>query len=48
MARKQYFFIPYGQDDPEQKPTSLVAHFDLIPQAVELAVQGRQMQPVLL
>lgn len=48
MARKQYFFIPYGQDDPEQKPTSLVAHFDLISQAVELAVQGRQMQPVLL
>lgn len=48
MARKHYFFIPYGQDDPEQKPTSLVAHFDLIPQAVELAVQGRQMQPVLL
>lgn len=48
MARKQYYFIPYGQDDPEQKPTSLVAHFDLIPQAVELAAQGRQMQPVLL
>lgn len=48
MARKQYYFIPYGQDDPEQKPTSLVAHFDLIPQAVEMAAQGRQMQPVLL
>lgn len=48
MARKHFYFVPYGQDDPEQKPTSLVAHFDLIPQAVELAVQGRQMQPVLL
>ncbi len=48
MARKHYYFIPYGQDDPEKKPTSLVAHFELIPQAVELAAQGRQMQPVLL
>ena len=48
MARKHFYFVPYRQDDPEQKPTSLVAHFDLIPQAVELAVQGRQMQPVLL
>lgn len=47
MARKRYYFVPYGQDDPEKKPTSLVAHFELIPQAVELAAQGKQMQPVL-
>lgn len=47
MARKHYYFIPYGQDDPEKKPTSLVAHFELIPQAVELAAQETQMQPLL-
>lgn len=47
MARKHYYFIPYGQDDPEKKPTSLVAHFELIPRAVELAAQGKQMQPLL-
>ena len=47
MARKHYYFIPYGQDDPEKKPTSLVAHFELSPQAVELAAQGMQMQPLL-
>lgn len=47
MARKHYYFIPYGQDDPEKKPTSLVAHFELIPQTVELAAQGMQMQPLL-
>ena len=47
MARKHYYFIPYGQDDPEKKPTSLVAHFELIPQAVEFAAQGKQMQPLL-
>ena len=47
LARKHYYFIPYGQDDPEKKPTSLVAHFELIPQAVELAAQEMQMQPLL-
>lgn len=47
MARRHYYFIPYGQDDPAKKPTSLVAHFELIPQAVELAAQGKQMQPLL-
>lgn len=47
MVRRHYYFIPYGQDDPEKKPTSLVAHFELIPQAMELAAQGMQMQPLL-
>lgn len=47
MARKHYYFVPYGQDDPEKKPTSLVAHFELIPAAIESAVQGRQLQPVI-
>lgn len=48
MARKNCYFVPYGQDDPEKKPTSLVAHFELIPAAVEAAMEGRQLQPVLL
>lgn len=47
MARKHYYFVPWGQDDPEKKPTSLVAHFELIPAAIESAVQGRQLQPVI-
>lgn len=48
MARKHYYFVPYGQDDPEKKPTSLVADFGRIPEAVHLALQGRQIQPLLL
>ena len=48
MARKNCYFVPSGQDDPEKKPTSLVAHFELIPAAVEAAMEGRQLQPVLL
>ena len=48
MARKNCYFVPYGQDDPEKKPTSLVAHFELIPACIEAAIQGTQLQPVLI
>lgn len=48
LARKHYYFVPFGQDDPVHKPTSLVADFGLIPLALEEAVKGRQLQPVLL
>ena len=48
LARKHYFFVPFGQDDPYRKPTSLVADFSQIPQTLEAALEGRQIQPVLL
>ena len=48
LARKNYYFVPFGQDDPIGKPTSMVADFGKIPQALELALAGRQMQPILL
>ena len=48
LARKNYYFVPFGQDDPKNKPTSLVAHFDRIPETVELAVRGWQVQPILI
>lgn len=48
MARKHYYFVPFGQDDPIKKPTSMVADFSRIPQTLEAALEGRQLQPVLL
>ena len=48
LARKHYYFVPFGQDDPKNKPTSLVAHFDKIPETVEQAVRGMQLQPILI
>lgn len=33
LARKHYYFVPFGQDDPEKKPASMVAHFEKLPQA---------------
>lgn len=47
LARKNYFFVPFGQDDPEKKPTSLVADFARLNETVDAALQGRQIQPVL-
>ena len=48
LVRKGYYFVPFGQDDPVKKPTSLVADFSRIGETVELALQGRQIQPLLL
>ena len=48
LARKHYYFVPFGQDDAEKKPTSLVADFSLIPQTLDAALEGRQLQPLLL
>jgi len=47
LVRKNYFFVPFGQDDPLKKPCSLMADFTQIPDAVEAALEGRQLQPIL-
>ena len=48
LVRKNYYFVPFGQDDPEKKPTSIVADFSLIPDTLQAALEGRQLQPMLL
>ena len=48
LAKKHYYFVPFGQDDALGKPTSMVADFRQIPQALEAALEGRQIQPILL
>ena len=48
LARKNIYFVPFGQDDCRGKPASLVADFSLVPDAVAAAVRGEQLQPVLL
>lgn len=47
MNTKNIYFIPYGQDNPEGKPNSLVAHMDLLAETIEAALNGKQLQPVL-
>lgn len=47
QAAKHYYFVPYGEDAPEGKPRSLVAHFEEIPACAAAAMEGRQLQPML-
>ncbi len=46
LARKNIYFVPFRQDDPVGKPTSLVADMDLIPDTIEAALHGQQLQPL--
>ena len=48
LARKHYYFVPFGQDDAQKKPTSMVADFTKLPNALEAAMEGRQLQPILI
>ncbi len=48
LVRKHYYFVPFGQDDPKNKPFSAVADFNQLPHALNLALQGKQIQPILL
>lgn len=44
---KHYFFVPYAQDNFLKKPNSIVADFSLIPETVEMALKGIQIQPII-
>ena len=48
LNRKHYFFVPMRQDAPQKKPRSVVAEFSLIGETVRLALEGKQLQPILL
>ena len=48
LNRKYIYFVPFGQDDPEKKPASLVADFSQVADAAQAALAGRQLQPLLL
>ena len=47
LARRHFYFIPFGQDSPRDKPYSLVAKMELLPQTLSLALEGEQLQPML-
>lgn len=45
---KNIYFVPYRQDDPQNKNNSLICDFSLIPQTVELALKGKQIEPIFI
>ncbi len=48
LAAKNIFLVPFGQDDPAGKPTSLISRMDLLLPAAESALRGEQLQPLLV
>ena len=45
LNRRHIYFVPFTQDDPIEKPNSMVADFSSIPKALEAALEHRQLQP---
>jgi dipicolinate synthase subunit B len=48
LNTKNIYFVPFGQDAPDKKPNSLVARMDLVMETCEAALEGRQLQPMLI
>lgn len=48
LNRRCLYFVPFSQDDPEKKPRSMAASFGLCEAALEAALEGRQLQPLVL
>ena len=48
LCRKHIYFVPFGQDDPVEKPNSLVADFAQVTDTIQAALTGTQIQPLLL
>lgn len=47
LNRKNYFFVPFTQDDPINKPNSLVCDLKLLDKTIENALSGKQIQPII-
>lgn len=48
LAMRNVYIVPFRQDDPVNKPRSIVADFDKIPETIAAALAGEQVQPILL
>lgn len=48
MVVKNIYFVPFGQDNAIKKPNSMIARTDQIVRTLEEALEGKQIQPVIL
>lgn len=48
IVAKNLYFVPFGQDNPAEKPNSLVAQMELVPEACFAALEGKQLQPLII
>ena len=48
LNRRNYYFVPFKQDNPITKPRSIVFDSDYIIKTIEMALDGEQIEPILL
>ena len=48
MNMKNIYFVPFGQDNYKSKPNSMIARMELLPDTIEAAMRGKQIQPILV
>jgi dipicolinate synthase subunit B len=48
LNTKNIYFVPFGQDNPSGKPNSMIAHTHLLTLTIESALEGKQLQPVVM
>ena len=48
MNMKNIYFVPFGQDNYKSKPNSMIAKMELLPDTIEAAMRGKQIQPILV
>lgn len=48
LNSKHYYFIPFGQDNPNEKKNSLVAKLEYTIPTIEQALEGKQLQPMIV
>lgn len=47
LDKRSVYFVPFNQDNPIGKPRSLVSKFSLLPDSIENALKGKQIQPII-
>ncbi len=47
LNTKNVYFVPFGQDDPFNKPNSMIANFEKIEETLREALKGKQIQPII-
>ena len=48
LDKKNVYFVPFAQDNPQEKPRSLVCNMSLLADTIDNAIKGKQIQPILL
>lgn len=47
LACRSIYFVPFGQDNPTEKPRSVDAHLELVEDTIRAALRGEQVQPLI-